>query len=75
MILNHLECTPALQTSPRTISDVKTGDNRDVKGRSKGAGKRHGQTSRGNKKNPYKYPDHVLDRPMVDRYKSKFKKL
>ena len=75
MLIDHLECTPALQTSPRTISDVKTGDNGAGKGKGKGSGKRHGQASRGNKKKPYKDPDHVLDRPMVDRYKSKFKKL
>ena len=75
MLLDHIECTPALQTSPQTISDVKTGDNGAGKGKCKGAGKRHGQTSRGKKKKPYKYPDHVLDRPRVDRYKIKFKKL
>ena len=54
MLLDHLECTPALQTSPHTISDVKTGYNGAGKGKDKGDGKRHGQASRGKKKKPYK---------------------
>ena len=75
MLPDHLECTHALQTPPRNISDVKTGDNGAGKGKGKGDGKLHVQVSCGKKKKPYKDPDHVLDRPMVDRYKSKFKKL
>ena len=75
MLLDHIECTPELQTSPRTISDIKTGYDGSGKGKGKGAGKRHGQASRGKKKKPYKDPDHVLDRPTVYRYNIKFKKL
>ena len=75
MLLDHLECTPALQTSPRTISDIKTGDDGAGKGKGKGAGKHHGQARRGKKKKPYKYPDHTLDRPTMYRYKIRFKKL
>ena len=75
ILLDHLECTPALQTSPRTIYEIKTGDNRAGKVKGKGAGKRHGQAIPGKKKKLYKDPDCVLDRPTVDRYKIKFKKL
>ena len=75
MLLEHLECTPALQTSPSTIYDVKTGDYGSGKGKGKGSGKRHGKARRGKKKKPYKNPDHVIDRPTVDIYKIRFKKL
>ena len=54
MILDHLECTPALQTSPRTISDVNTGDDGAGKSKCKGNGKRHGQARLDKKKKPYK---------------------
>ena len=75
MLLDHLECTSALQTSPRTIYDVKTVDEGASKGKGKSDGKCHGQARLGRKKKPYKDPDHVFDRPTVDRYKIKFKKL
>ena len=75
MLFDHLECTPALQTSPRTISDVNTGDDGAGKGKCKGTGKRHGRARRGKKKKPYDDPDNVLGLPTVDRYKIRFKKL
>ena len=55
-LLDHLECTPALQTSPRTISDVKTVDNGTGKGKGEGAGKRHGQASRDKKRKNIQRP-------------------
>ena len=60
MLLDHLDCTPVLQTSPRTISDIKTGDDGAGKGKGNGSGKRHGKARRGNKKKPYKDPDRSL---------------
>ena len=47
-----LSCTPALQNSPLTISDVNTGDDGAGKGKGKGTGNSHVRARHGNKMKP-----------------------